>query len=55
MKDKGNRLYHYQVEMDEYARIGNKDPRIVTTSLKQIKDSYKEFLEELMLESQEAY
>lgn len=50
------KMYHGQAEVDEFAKIpddlGN---RIIETTMKAIKEAYKEFIDDLMIESQEAY
>ncbi len=55
--NKGLKIYHGQAEKDIYADRYHKDecPGIATSSMKEIKAAYNEFLQELMLESQEAY
>lgn len=47
-------IYHGQATIDKYAKQDDYKG-IVTTSMKQIKEAYQELLEDLMLESQEAY
>ena len=54
MNKKAN-TYHKQAEIDKYAKMEDRQPAIPTTSYKQIEEAYKEFMSDLMLESQEAY
>lgn len=52
------KIYHGQAGVDKHAKYIYKDeqiPYIITASYKQINESYKEFMDDLMLESQEAY
>lgn len=53
------KIYHGQATIDKYARysVENKDyvASVQTTSLKRIKEAYKEFMDDLIMESQEAY
>ena len=55
--NKGLLMYHGQADKDIYADKYDKNeaPGIATSTMKDIKAAYKEFLSELMLESQEAY
>ena len=50
------KIYHGQATTDKYAK---KDDYfytgVPTVSTKQIKEAYKEFIEDLMMEAQEAY
>ena len=57
MRNKGLKIYHGQAEKDIYADRYHKDevPNIVTTSMKEIREAYKEFMQDLIAESQEAY
>ena len=55
MKNKGIRTYHYQAEEDLFAKVPDLSDRIIRTTMKEIKESYEEFMQELLLESQEAY
>ena len=56
MDDNNLIMYHGQATKDPYAMIpddlGN---RIIETTMKLIKEAYREYLEDLMLEAQEAY
>ena len=53
---KGNlKMYHGQAEADVFAKVLDLSDRIIRTSMKEIKAAYEEFMQELMLESQEAY
>lgn len=57
MKDnnKGIRTYHYQASEDKYAKQPDDYTGYVTANLKDIQAAYKEFMQDLILESQEAY
>ena len=48
-------IYHGQAEVDEFAKRPDTTPGIMETTLKAIEEAYKEFMQDLMLESQEAY
>lgn len=50
-----SKVYHGQADIDKWAKFGDSDAGIVSVSLKQIKESYQEMMEDLLLESQEAY
>lgn len=50
-----SKVYHGQADMDKWAKYGDGDTGIVTASMKQIQEAYKELMNDLMLESQEAY
>lgn len=50
------RAYHYQAEKDIFAEVPDLSDRIITTTLKEIREAYQEALyNDLLLESQEAY
>ena len=49
------KIYHGQADVDKYAKQNDYEDRITFTSLKQIKEAYDEFMNDLLLESQEAY
>lgn len=50
------KMYHGQAETDKYAKIPDDlEPAIIQTTIKLIKEAYNEFLDDLLLESQEAY
>ena len=50
------KIYHGQASIDKYAKQEeNTTAGIVTASLKQIMESYHELMDDLILESQEAY
>ena len=49
------RTYHGQADFDEFSRKDDKRFNIPASSYKQIKEAYKEFMDDLLLESQEAY
>lgn len=49
--------YHYQASEDIFAKQddGTSLPGIATTTWKDIKEAYNEFIQDLLLEAQEAY
>ncbi len=49
------KIYHEQADIDIFAKVPDLSDRIIRTTLKEIKDAYNEFMEDLLLESQEAY
>ena len=53
--NKGIRQYHYQADVDLFAKQPDGYTGYITASMKDIKAAYKEFLQELILEAQEAY
>ena len=50
-----SKVYHGQADIDPYAKNDDSFAGMVTTSIKQIMDSYHEMMDDLLLESQEAY
>ncbi len=48
-------IYHGQAEKDIFASVPDLSDRIVRTTMKEIREAYDEFMQELLLESQEAY
>ena len=49
-------MYHNQASKDPFAMIPDDlGDRIISTTMKLIKEAYREYLEDLMLEAQEAY
>lgn len=48
-------MYHNQAEIDKYAKEPDDRPFIITASMKAITEAYQEFIDDLMLEAQEAY
>lgn len=49
-------MYHNQAEVDLWAKQPDDlASRIITTTMQQIIDSYNEFMQDLLAESQEAY
>ena len=49
-------MYHGQSSKDPYAMIPDDlSERIISTTMKAIKEAYKEFLDDLLIEAQEAY
>ena len=57
MKDnnKGIRTYHYQASEDKYAKKPDNYTGYTAANMKDIKAAYDEFIQDLLLESQEAY
>lgn len=51
------KVYHGQADVDKYSKVTDRDytPAVSVVSIRQIKEAYNELMEELMLESQEAY
>jgi hypothetical protein len=53
---KGNlKMYHGQAECDIFAKVPDLSERIIRTTMKEIRAAYDEFMEDLLLESMEAY
>lgn len=50
-----SKVYHGQADIDKYAKYGDTEAKVITANIKQIMESYQEFMNELILESQEAY
>ena len=50
-----SKVYHGQADIDKWAKFGESDTGIATASMKQIKEAYHELMDDLLLESQEAY
>lgn len=49
-------MYHNQASKDPYAMIPDDlSERIISTTMKAIKEAYKEFFDDLLIESMEAY
>ena len=58
MKTRSLETYHFQADIDVYSKTIRRDDTptaIITASLKEIKGAYNEFMQDLLLESQEAY
>ena len=50
------KMYHNQASKDPWAMIPDDlEPRIISTTMKLIREAYTEWLDDLMLEAQEAY
>ena len=47
-------IYHGQAEVDDFAKRPDTTPNIIETTMKSIKEAYLEFMEDLMMEAQEA-
>ena len=54
-ENKGLEIYHYQAEKDIFAKVPDLSDRIIRTTMKEIKAAYDEFMEDLLMESMEAY
>lgn len=50
-----SKVYHGQADIDKWAKYGEGESNIVTATMKQIQEAYKELMDDLLLESQEAY
>ena len=48
-------MYHGQAEVDDFAKRPDTTPNIIETTLKAIEEAYTEFMQDLLMESQEAY
>lgn len=48
-------MYHNQASKDPFAMVPDLEPAIISTTIKLIKEAYTEWLDDLMLEAQEAY
>lgn len=56
MQDNNLKMYHGQATKDKYAAIPDDlGERIITTTMKAIKEAYDEFMDDLLMEAQEAY
>jgi len=53
--NKQAKVYHGQADVDVYAKKDDRRGNVPTASYKQIQEAYKEFLNDLLLEAQEAY
>jgi len=53
--NKKAKVYHGQATTDKYAKQDDTYMNVPVASVKQIKEAYKEFMDDLLLESQEAY
>lgn len=50
------KMYHNQADVDKFAKLPDDlEPAIISTTMKLIFESYEEFIDDLMLEAQEAY
>ena len=49
------KMYHGQASKDPFAMVPDLEPAIISTTIKLIKEAYNEWLDDLMLEAQEAY
>ena len=48
-------IYHGQAEKDIFATTPDLSDRIIRTTMKEIKEAYEEFMQDLLIEAQEAY
>ena len=55
INNKGIRTYHYQADEDKFAKKPDDFTGYATASMKDIKAAYDEFIQDLLLEAQEAY
>jgi len=55
MKNTNLKMYHNQAERDRFAEVQDLSERIIRTTMREIKAAYDEFMEDLLLESMEAY
>ena len=50
------KMYHGQASKDPWAMVPDDlSERIISTTMKAIKEAYKEFMDDLLIESMEAY
>ena len=49
------KMYHNQADKDIFAQVPDLTDRIITATMKQIQEAYQELMDDLLLESQEAY
>ena len=49
------KIYHEQADIDRRAKKEEYFDNIPSSSYKQIQEAYREFMDDLMMESQEAY
>lgn len=52
---KNSKVYHGQADIDRYAKQKDNFNIIPSANLKQIQEAYQEMMQDLLLESQEAY
>jgi hypothetical protein len=55
MNNKELNIYHGQADKDIFATVPDLSDRIIRTTMKEIKEAYNEFMEDLLMEAQEAY
>ena len=56
MQEQNLIMYHGQASKDPWAMVPDDlGDRIISTTMKAIKEAYKEFMDDLLLEAQEAY
>lgn len=53
--NKKAKVYHGQAEVDKYAKKNDYYDNVPVSSYKQIREAYREFMDDLMMEAQEAY
>ena len=55
MKTNNLKMYHNQADRDRFAEVPDLSDRIIRTTMREIKAAYDEFMEDLLMESMEAY
>ena len=55
MNNRELNIYHKQADKDIFATIPDLSERIIRTTMREIKEAYDEFMQDLILESMEAY
>ena len=55
MNNKELKIYHGQADKDIFATVPDLSDRIIRTTMKEIKEAYDEFMQDLLMEAQEAY
>lgn len=55
MNNRELNIYHKQADKDIFATIPDLSDRIIRTTMREIKEAYDEFMQDLILESMEAY
>lgn len=56
MQENNLKMYHNQATKDKYAMVPDDlGERIIQTTMKAIREAYDEFLDDLLMEAQEAY
>lgn len=55
MNNNNLNIYHGQADKDIFAQVPDLTDRIIRTTMKEIREAYNEFMQDLLLESLEAY